>query len=308
MKTYVQEWPGPINARVGFRSSVVTLGRFDGVHLGHQRVFSRMRQLASGRGLPLVLVTAGSHPPRLCSPGRQSQLLAEQGVDAVWRIPAIPELSQLDVGQLVRRVLVNHLHALHVVVGMDFRFGYQEVTPLGLARLGMKYRFTAEGVPLVVHSGTQVSSAAIRLKLAEGNVRGAARDLGRPHRVEGSAVRWYPPSQMFDVPRAGLQTRPHAAIPAHGAYAGWLSTIDSSRETGVSRWQAVISIGDWTLDERHHPVAVYVLDHDCPDVCGEDVAVDFIFRLRPPKQFLSIDSLARRIRKDAADARQLLMA
>jgi riboflavin kinase / FMN adenylyltransferase len=317
MKTYVQQWRGPADTRDDLGPCVVTIGRFDGVHLGHQRIFSRMRQEASDRSLPVVLVTVGLHPPLLCSARQESQLLAEQGVDAVWTIPLTPEFSRLDADDLVRRVLVNRLHATHVVVGKNFRFGHNAAGDLALLeQFGDKHGFTAVGVPLVVHAGKAVSSTGIRVKLAEGDVRGASYDLGRPHRVEGSAVRWYERSQMLDFPMTDVAAQSHTAIPAQGAYAGWLATInstgDSSGGAEAHWWQAVITIGDDLAADtrRRRAMHAYVLDHGDLDldVCGEDVAVDFVFRLRDPRNFLSIDRLARQIRKDAADARQMLIA
>ena len=228
MKTYVQQSRGLEDTHDYLGSCVATIGMFDGVHLGHQRI-SRIRQEASGLSLPVVLVTfwSGSHLPLLCSARHESQLLAEQGVDVIWVIPYTPEFSLLGPDEFVRGVLVNQLHAAHVVVAKNFRFGHNAAGDLTLLeKLGDKYGFKAVGVPLVVHAGSPVSTTSILAKLRAGDARGAARDLGRPHRVEGSAVRGYERSQMLDFPIVIVQTLPHTAIPADGVYAGWLATID----------------------------------------------------------------------------------
>ena len=306
----MQQWRGPADAHDGLGRCVVTIGMFDGVHLGHQRIFSRIQQETSGLGLRVVLVRPGSHPPVLCSARHQSQLLTEQGVDAVWTVPFTPGLSLLGPDEFVHRVLVNRLHASHVVVGKNFRFGQNAAGDLALLeRLGDKYGFKAVGVPLVARAGTPVSTTGIRAKLAKGDVLGAARDLGRPHGVEGAAVRCYQRGSLLDFPMADVDTLPNTAIPAEGVYAGWLARIDPAGGAEADRCQAVLSIGEGpATDKGRRVMQAYVLDRDNLDVCGEDVAVEFIVRLRPPMLFPSIDRLVKQIRKDAADARQLLIA
>lgn len=316
----MQQWRGPGGAPDDLGSCAATIGMFDGVHRGHQQVFCRIRQETSGLRLPVVLVTFGPHPDEVITPGsaplllcsarHESQLLAEQGVDAVWTIPFTPEFSRLGADEFVRGVLVNRLHAARVVVGENCRFGRNAAGDLTLLeRLGDKYDFQAVGVPLVASEGTPISSTGIRAKLAAGDVLGAAHDLGRPHRVEGVAAGGYQRSQMLDFPKANVETLPHSAIPADGVYAGWLADVDSTGGAEGDRRQAVISIGtDPAGDKRRRAVEAYVLDHDDLDACGEYVTVDFISRVRASMHFSSIDGLVTQIRKDAADARRLLTA
>ena len=123
----------------------------------------------------------------------------------------------------MRTVLVDRLHAARVVVGEDFRFGHRATGDVALlAQLGEKYDFAAEGVPLLADDGVRISSSEIRERLAAGDVAGAARDLGRPHRVEGVVVRGQQRGRSLGFPTANLETLPHTAIPADGIYAGWL--------------------------------------------------------------------------------------
>ena len=164
---------------------------------------------------------------------RRAELLAGLGVDAVCVVPFTLEFSRVDPDEFVRTVLVEKLHASAVVVGEDFRFGHKAAgdVPL-LERLGEKYDYTAEGLPLLVLGDTTISSTAIRSQLTAGDVAEAARLLGRPHRVEGVVVRGHQRGRQLGFPTANVESPPHTAIPADGIYAGWLATLD---EAGAGR-------------------------------------------------------------------------
>ena len=248
--TDMQRWQGLAEVPDNFGPSVVTIGVFDGVHRGHQRIVNRAREAASELGLPVVVVTfdphpvevvrPGSHPPFLCTPRRMSELLTRLGVDAACVIAFTLEFSRLDPDEFVRAVLVDKLHAARVVVGEDFRFGHKAAGDVALlADLGEKYDFTVEGVPLLTEDGVRISSTEIRARLAEGDVEGAAHDLGRPHRVEGVVVRGHQRGRALGFPTANLETLPHTAIPADGIYAGWLTLLDIDGWTPTApNWRA----------------------------------------------------------------------
>jgi riboflavin kinase/FMN adenylyltransferase len=197
--------------------------------------------------LPLVAVTfdpnpagvirPGSEPALLCSLRRRAQLLGESGADAVCVLEFTVEFSRLSPDEFVRAVLADRLHARRVVIGENFRFGHRAAGDLALlARLGEKYDFQAEGVPLLAQDGVTMSSSAIRDMVAAGDVAGAARGLGRPHRVEGVVVRGEQRGRALGFPTANLETAEHTAIPADGVYAGWLASLDDDgQETGRGR-------------------------------------------------------------------------
>jgi riboflavin kinase / FMN adenylyltransferase len=314
----MQRWQGPADVPDDWGSSVVTIGVFDGVHRGHQRIVGRARQAASELGLPLVVVTfdpnpdevvrPGSHPPYLCTIRRRADLLAGLGADAVWVIEFTYELSRLDPDEFVRTVLVERLHAARVVVGEDFVFGHKAAGDVALlAELGEKYDFTVEGLPLVTEDGVRISSTEIRARLAEGDVAGAAHDLGRPHRVEGVVVRGHRRGLTLGFPTANLETLPHAAIPADAIYAGWLYELDPSDGSETEKWPAAISVGsNPTFDGRERTVEAYALDRDDLDLYGAHVAVDFAVRLRPTLKFDTVDELVAQMHEDVAATRRLL--
>jgi riboflavin kinase / FMN adenylyltransferase len=314
----MQRWQGPADVPDDWGSSVVTIGVFDGVHRGHQQIIGRARQAASELGLPLVVVTfdpnpdevvrPGSHPPYLGTIRRRAELLAGLGADAVCVIEFTYELSQLDPDEFVRMVLVDRLHTARVVVGEDFVFGHKAAGDVALlAELGEKYDFTVEGLPLVTEDGVRISSSEIRARLAEGDVAGAALDLGRPHRVEGVVVRGHQRGLALGFPTANLETLPHTAIPADGIYAGWLSALDPVDGAESDTWPAAISVGtNPTFDGRERTVEAYALDRDDLDLYGAHVAVDFAARLRPTLKFDTVDELVAQMHEDVAETRRLL--
>ncbi len=307
-------WYGLAEVPSDWGECVAIIGVFDGVHRGHQRIIARAQQVARTRHLPVVVVTfdphpdevvrPGSHPPLLTSPRRQAELLAGLGADALCVLPFSVEFSRLSPDEFVRVVLSERLHAAAVVVGENFRFGHKAAgdVPL-LARLGEKYDFTAEGVPLLVADGVTISSSYIREQLAAGDVAAAASALGRPHRVEGVVVRGHLRGRGLGFPTANLATPPHTAIPADGVYAGWLAQLDlDGAET--SRWPAAISVGtNPTFGIGDRSVEAYALDRDDLDLYGTHAAIDFAARLRAIERFDSVEALVTQMREDVVQAR-----
>jgi riboflavin kinase/FMN adenylyltransferase len=313
----MQRWQGPDEVPADWGSCVVTVGVFDGVHRGHQRDVGRAKAAAGDMGLPVVTVTfdphpdevvrPGSHPPLLCSVRRRCELLAGLGVDAVCVIPFSYEFSQLGPDEFVRAVLVDRLHAAHVVVGEDFRFGHKARGDVALlAELGDKYDFTAEGVPLLAEGGVTISSTAIRDLLSAGDVAAAARELGRPHRVEGVVVRGHQRGRALGFPTANLEMLPHTAVPADGVYSGWLVSLDADGAE-QERWPAAISVGtNPTFDGRERTVEAYALDRDDLDLYGRHMAADFVTRIRGQARFDSVAELVEQMHRDVDAARVIL--
>jgi riboflavin kinase / FMN adenylyltransferase len=312
----VYRWYGLAEVPSGWGACVATIGEFDGVHRGHQLIVARAREIAQVRNLPVVVITfdphpdevvrPGSHPPLLTTSRRRAELLAGLGADAVLVLPFSLEFSRLSPDEFVRVVLSERLHAAVVVVGENFRFGHKAAgdVPL-LARLGEKYDFTAEGVPLLVVDGVTISSTYIRECLAAGDVAAAADALGRPHRVEGVVVRGHMRGRGLGFPTANLETPPHTATPADGVYAGWLTSLDLDGSE-VSRWPAAISVGtNPTFGVGDRTVEAYALDRDDLDLYGAHAAIDFAARLRGTERFDSVEALVTQMHQDVSQARTL---
>ncbi|MGH3243122.1 MAG: bifunctional riboflavin kinase/FMN adenylyltransferase, partial [Spirillospora sp.] len=191
----MRRWNGLDEVPADGGRSVVSIGVFDGVHRGHQRIVGTAVEEARRRGLRSVVITfdphpdevvrPGTHPPLLATTRRRIELLEGLGTDAVVVVPFTLELSKMPPDEFVQSVLVDRLHAAHVIVGEDFRFGHKAKGNVALLKeLGEKYDFTTQGMPLVANGDT-ISSTYIRQRLDAGDVEAAARALGRPHRVEG---------------------------------------------------------------------------------------------------------------------------
>ena len=312
----MDRWYGLSDVPPDWSGCVATIGVFDGVHRGHQRVVERAVQIGRERNLPVVVITfdphpdevvrPGSHPAHLITGRRQAELLFGLGAAAVCVLPFNLEFSRLSPDEFVRLVLSERLHASAVVVGEEFRFGHKAVgdVPL-LVQLGEKYDFTAEGVPLLVVDGVTISSTYIRQCLAAGDVVAAAAALGRPHRVEGVVVRGHMRGRGLGFPTANVESLPYTAIPADGVYAGWLARLDLDG-TQTTRWPAAISVGtNPTFGGTDRSVEAYALDRDDLDLYGYHAAIDFAARLRGNDRFDTIGALITQMHADVAAARTL---
>ncbi len=296
--------------------TVVTVGNFDGVHLGHQRVVGRAREVAQECGhLPVVAVTFDPHPmavlrpehapPTLTTIETRAALLGSAGVDHVLVVPFSREVAGWSPERFVTEILVDALHARAVVVGANFRFGTKASGDVAtLAGLGRAHDFTAEGIAL--DGGPQVwSSTYVRNCLASGDVEGAAEALGHPFTVRGEVVKGDQRGRALGYPTANVPTTGMLAAPADGVYAGRLRRLDEPHGAPLP---AAISVGtNPTFDgERERRVESYVLDRDDLELYGVQVEVSFVARIRGMLRFDSVEELVHRMADDVARARELL--
>jgi riboflavin kinase/FMN adenylyltransferase len=313
----VYRWHGLHDVPRTWGRSVVTVGVFDGVHRGHQRIVARATKLGAELALPVVVVTfdphpdevvrPGSHPLLLCTARRRAELLGDLGASAVCVLPFTYEFSQLPAEEFVRSVLVEGLHAAAVVIGENFRFGHRAAGNVALlAELGEKHEFAAEGVPLLTDHGVTISSSWIRDLLGAGDVAAAARDLGRPHRVEGIVVRGHQRGRSLGFPTANAEPPAFTAIPADGVYSGWLASLDTDGAE-AERWPAAISVGsNPTFGGTERTVEAHALDRDDLDLYGVHVAIEFAARIRGQVRFSAVDDLVEQMGRDVAMVRRAL--
>ena len=322
----MQIWRAAEDVPVDLGRTVVVIGNFDGVHLGHRRVVGRAREIADERGLLVVAVTFDPHPMAVLRPDHtpstltsieeRAALLAEAGADAVFALPFTREVAGWSPGEFVDRILVSLLHAAAVVVGANFRFGHRAAGDVGLlteAGSGQPEGrgFTTEGIAL--DGGPMVwSSTYVRTCLAAGDVAGAAEALGRPVTVRGVVVRGDQRGRELGYPTANVPMGdPHqpAAVPADGVYAGWLRRLDTGE-----RLPAAISVGtNPTFDgHRERRVESYIIDGKVSDadldLYDVEVEVEFVDRLRGMVRFDSVEELVAQMDDDVARARELLAA
>jgi riboflavin kinase/FMN adenylyltransferase len=314
----VQIWRSLDEVPADLGRTVVTVGNFDGVHLGHQRVVDRAREVAHEHGdVPVVAVTFDPHPmavlrpehapPTLTTIDTRAALLGSAGVDHVLVVPFSREVAAWSPERFVTDILVDALHARAVVVGANFRFGAKASGDVAtLAELGGAHDFTAEGIAL--DGGPQVwSSTYVRNCLASGDVEGAAEALGHPFTVRGEVVKGDQRGRALGYPTANVPTTGMLAAPADGVYAGWLRRLD---EPHGSPLPAAISVGtNPTFDgERERRVESYVLDRDDLELYGVQVEVSFVARIRGMLRFDSVEELVAAMDDDVDRAREVLGA
>lgn len=303
-------WRGIGSAPAGWGRCVITIGMYDGVHLGHQRLISQTVARARELGLPALVLTfdphpsevlrPGSHPPILTGTRRKAELIESLGVDALCVIPFTPAFSRLTADEFAFEVLVSTLHAAEVIVGPNFTFGAGgKGTFDTLGVLGAKFGFTASGIDLVSEGEHMISSTYIRSCVAAGEMREAAAALGRPHRIEGLVVRGDMRGRTIGYPTANMRPPAYTAIPADGVYAGWLYR----RGTPLP---AAISVGtNPTFSGEERRVESYVLDFD-GDLYGEAIQVEFIERIRGQVKYTSAEELIPAIDNDVRRSREIL--
>ena len=297
----------------GFGSSVVTIGNFDGVHLGHRTLLAAVVQRARHEGLSSVAVTFEPHPLAVLHPERAPVLVSslrdrlvtmEQiGLDAVLVMPFTLELAAMSPRDFVREIFVEGLHAHAVVVGRDTRFGARNEGDVDTLReLGTEFGFEVQVQEDVGESG-RYSSTEVRSDLVAGDVAAASRILGRPHAVSGMVVRGAQRGRELGYPTANLAQDASGFVPADGVYAGWLVRT----EHGAERLPAAISVGtNPTFDGTQRTVEAYVLDRTDLDLYDEVVVIEFTDRLRSNIRYDSIEPLIEQMGHDVDRARALL--
>ena len=294
--------------------TVVTIGAYDGVHLGHRAVISRVRAMADDLGCHAAVVTFDRHPatvvrpesaPRLLTDLEQKlELLGQTGVDYTVVVRFDEERSRESAEDFVREVVVGCLRARAVVVGHDFHFGHRRRgNVLLLQEMGAELGFDVLGVSLVAAEDDQpVSSTRIRALLQAGEVEGAARLLGRSHEVRGLVHRGDARGRQLGYPTANVAVPAEILLPADGIYAGWYERP----RAGVH--PAALSVGrrpTFYDDAAASVLEAHLLDFDA-ELYGEPARVRFVTRLREERRFASIDGLTDQMALDVEATRAAL--
>jgi riboflavin kinase/FMN adenylyltransferase len=299
--------------------TAVTIGAYDGVHLGHRYLLSELAARAAERGLrdavvtfdrhPATVVRPESAPPLLTDLDQKLELLEDCGVDLVLVVPFDRHRADETAEEFVSEILVRALGARLVVVGVDFHFGHGRKGNVALlSELGTADGFEVEGVDLAGLGDAAISSTRIRSLLSEGDATGAAALLGRPHQVRGPVVHGDGRGgAVLGFPTANLAVPPEIALPGIGIYAGWYTRPDGSTHP------AAISVGrrPTFYDSADAPpaplVEAYVLDFDA-DLYGEQARVSFVERLRGEERFERVSDLVEQMHRDVDRARAVLGA
>ena len=296
--------------------TAVSIGAYDGVHLGHRALLRDLSARAKAAGLSTVVVTFDRHPagvvrpesapPQLTDLEQKLELLAACGVDRTFVVAFDENRANESAEDFVKEVLVDQLNARLVVVGEDFHFGHGRKGNVALlTKLGQEYGFEVIGAQLTGDT-EPVSSTRIRTLVAQGDVVGASALLGRPHEVRGQVVRGDGRGgPQLGFPTANMMIDDDIALPADGMYAGYFSRPDGSVH------QAAIYVG--RRPTFYEPgttsvlVEAYLLNFE-GDLYGEESRVSFVGRLRGDQKFETVDALVAQMHRDAAEAERVLSA
>lgn len=306
----VSPWPD--------QRAVVTIGAYDGVHLGHRAVIRQVRQRAAELGALSVVVTFDRHPasvvrpdaaPRLLTtPDQKIELLSQTGVDAVVVVPFSAEQAKETPVDFVTRVLVDALRIQAVIVGSDFHFGHMRQGNVTLLReMGERHDFSCEPIVLVPRAdgvNEPVSSTAIRRALAGGEIDSATRMLGRAHEVRGVVIEGDQRGRTIGFPTANVNIPTGMCLPADGVYAGIYRRPDGTE------YSCAINLGrrpTFYANQDYSLLEAFLLDFT-GDLYGEEAAVQFVAFLRSEKQFGGLDELKEQLVKDIDSARAAVLA
>ncbi len=293
------------------RGAVITVGTFDGVHLGHRAVLDEITRRAARTGRRSVLVTFHPHPlrivrpeaapPLLTVPSEKKEILAESGVDYAVFLAFTPELQQYSARRFVTEILLGRLGMRELVIGYDHGFGRgREGTVDTMRELGAEFGFIVDVVDAVLVEGEPVSSSRIRTALQEGDVRTAARVLGRPYSLQGPVVRGMRHGRKLGFPTANINVGdPDKLMPLEGVYAVH-GLVDGARIPGL------LHLGPRPTFSGYPPsVELHLLDWE-GDIYGRIVRVDFCARIREIRHFATPEELIAQMLVDAEIGRALL--
>jgi riboflavin kinase/FMN adenylyltransferase len=291
------------------QETLLTIGVFDGVHLGHRYLISQLVAEAKKRHLLSVVVTFKEHPRKLLAPktflpnlttiAERERLLKNEGVDTVIALSFTPELAGLPAADFVT-LLRKHLKMRGLVVGYDFALGKNRLGDTEfLTKLGVKQGFTVTVVPHIKSNSETVSSTAIRLAMADGDMEKITRLLGHPFSLRGQVTPGDHRGTELGSPTANFKIDPNQALPPDGVYATWAYV-------NGSRYQAMTNIGMRpTFGKNERNIETLILNFN-KELYGKDLRIEIIARLRDEQKFSSPEELKRQIAADVKRGIEIL--
>lgn len=293
------------------KDMLLTIGVFDGVHLGHKYLISRLKEQAAERDLLSGIVTFRQHPlellapqtrlPYLTSIGEKVHLLKEAGVDVVIPLTFSDELARLSAGRFAG-LLKKHLRMAGLIIGPDFALGKnREGNADTLVKLGQEMGFFVTVINPVLINGEVISSTAIRKALADGDVKKMIALIGRSFSLKGPVIAGDGRGRKLGFPTANMEIDEGQILPADGIYAT-LSYIDDRA------YQSVTNIGTRpTFGDNQRTVETYILDYS-DNLYGRELKIDIVERLRGEKRFDSVEKLEEQMAEDVKQGRAVLDA
>ena len=292
-----------------FTGSIITLGNFDGLHLGHQELIRQIVLRAEETGSLSMVVTFRPHPLKILAPEKcpplisiyeeKIRLIEELGIDVLVKIPFTLDFSSMEPRDFVKDVLVDLLGAKEIFVGYNYRFGKNRKGDIRMLReLGKELDFLVREIEQVSLASEVISSTLIRRLLQKGEVEHAAKLLGREYALSGIVLKGDGRGRGLGFPTANIAPR-HAIIPSNGVYAVKLFVRDKY-------YDGIVNIGMRpTFAANSLAIEVHIFDFD-EDLYGEEVTLYFIRKIRKEKKFQNAEALITQIKEDIGTAREIL--
>ena len=293
------------------RDSVLTIGVFDGVHRGHQRLIAKVVAEANANGAAAGVLTFRNHPDSVLNPNfrphyitsvaERTRLMEGLGVDFVVPVTFDREVAGLRARKFTK-LLSSNLRMRGLVVGPDFAMGYKrEGNVETLSTLGAELGFSVSVVDLLSDGGDAVHSTSIRKALVDGNVKDVAKKLGRNFSISGTVVTGDKRGRTLGFPTANIEVGPNMVVPGNGIYAT-LAFVDGERH------MAATSIGTRpTFDGKGRTIEAFLLEFDS-NLYNRQLRLEFVQRLRDELKFDSVDALLEQMELDVEQTRRLLTA
>ncbi|MEY4639842.1 MAG: hypothetical protein RLY13_840, partial [Actinomycetota bacterium] len=291
--------------------TAVTIGKFDGIHLGHQKLIRALNAAAAEHALQSVLVTFDKHPDVLLNPHhaklpligthQKQQLVEATNVDVMLTLEFSQQLAELSPTEFVQQILVDGLNAKIVLVGEDFRFGHKGQGDIHVLHdLGQQLGFEVRVISAENLNHEKISSSRIREYFDEGNVTAAAAMLGRNHTSVGLIEHGLKIGREIGFPTANMARDCEGYLPLDGVYAGWLK-VDGKE------YPAAHSVGvNATFQEVPRLVESHVLDRNDLDLYEKMVTLEFVEFIRPAAKFNGVEDLVEEIGRDLDKTRKIL--
>jgi len=291
------------------KDTLLTIGVFDGVHLGHKYLISQLKEHARQQNLLAGVVTFRQHPQEVLSPqtklpfltdlDERTNLLKNEGVDTIITLSFTSEFAQLSAREFVS-LLQKHLRMRGMVIGPDFALGQnREGNANTLRTLGQEMNFSITVVPPIVINDEVASSTAIRKALANGDMKKVHQLIGRPFSLRGRVIAGAGRGVKLGFRTTNLDIDPEQALPADGVYVTWAYVDDKA-------YQSMTNIGRRpTFGNNERNVEVLILNYNS-DLYGRELKIDIIERLRDEKKFDTIEQLKKQIAEDVNQGRAIL--
>jgi riboflavin kinase / FMN adenylyltransferase len=293
-----------------FKDAYVTIGNFDGVHLGHIPILKKIIEEAHGENRKALVITFDPHPKKVLHPDikpfylittleEKIQLLEDVGIDGVILIPFSLEFSKISAEAFVNQILWYTLHIRKIFVGHDYSFGKNKVGNVAfLANKGKKFGFEVEVFSAVKFGDETISSTRLRYAILNGNIKMAIRLLGRPYDVSGTVIPGKHRGTALGIPTANINPEKEL-IPTEGVYAVIVQLEDN-------RYKGVLNIGfNPTFSDSERSIEVYILDFS-ENIYGKSVKVFFIDRIRDEVKFDTPEQLVGQVKTDVEQALVIL--